>query len=192
MKKFIAISALAVICSTALACTPKPNPKDREMPSPRVFESATKDDNTNRPITDEKKPAYPGVRRHILLGAPMSGNYNTEYVHFPVNSDRDESLDYKLELRDDNTFTFNVVTNNISAMHEGHWYSKQDGSLLLFYDEPTEDTAHNVYVSDLMFCDYLPDGKIMIFDNCNVIVLAREQSPEDANIPRLLTTQALI
>ena len=192
MKKLIAISAILALSASALcACSPKPNPKDREAPpQTRLVESGTPSgvpqgrsiENTpsGRSSDGATKPSFPGVRRRLAIGImPESGSYSMEYVHFPISEDRDESLDYSLELRDDNTFTFNVVTNKISATHEGHWYGKHGGNIVLFYDEPIDETAHNVYVSDCMYCEYLPNGKIMIYDNCNIIVLSREDITQD-------------
>ena len=43
----------------------------------------------------------------------------------------------------------------------------------MYYDEPIDPSAHNVYVSDYLYGELLPHGKIMIYDNCNVIVLAK-------------------
>ncbi len=176
MKKLIAVTTLlALSTATLCACSPKPNPKDSESPpSPKTYESFEPDTFDRSGTWD--KPNFPGVRRYLDESDGMSetGIYYLEYVHFPVGTERDESIDYRLDLRDDGMFTFDVVTNNVSATHEGRWYGKNGGEIILFYDEPIADTAHNVYVSDCMFCEYLPSGKIMLYDNCNTVVLSKD------------------
>lgn len=117
-----------------------------------------------------------GVRRRFLQSP--SGSYTVEYVHTPHGVDKDETLDYKLQLSDDNTFTMQVVSNGVTADHSGHWYARRD-EIMLYYDEEIDPTAHNVYVSDSMYCDVLPQNKLMIYDNCRVIVLTRETTAAD-------------
>ena len=97
-----------------------------------------------------------------------------EYVHTPRGEERDETLDYKLTLNDDNTYTLSVTTDGVNAEHSGRWYMHRDGNIVMYYDEPIDKPAHNVYISDTMYAESLPQGKLMIYDSCNVIVLARQ------------------
>lgn len=118
-----------------------------------------------------KKAPISGVRRRF---APdRSGKYTVEYVHAPYGKDKDETLDYRLTLNDDNTFTLTVVAEGVTADHNGHWYERR-GEIMMFYDEAIDDTAHNVYVSDSLYGSILPQNKIMIYDNCYTIVLAKQ------------------
>lgn len=119
------------------------------------------------------KPPVSGVRRRF--NESREGVYTVEYVHYPQGAEKDDTLDYRLELRADNTFDFAVTTDGVSVTHYGHWYARRD-EIMLFYDEPIEDTAHNVYICDSMYGDMISQGKIMIYDNCNIIVLSRTQA----------------
>ncbi|MDE5592993.1 MAG: hypothetical protein K2I75_03570 [Clostridiales bacterium] len=121
------------------------------------------------------RSALSGVRRHFI--PDRSGTYTVEYIHVPYGIDKDETLDYKLTLNDDNTFTMTVVSDGVTAEHSGRWYERRK-EIMLFYDEQIEQPPHNVYVSDSMFGDLLPKGKIMIYDNCYTIVLS--QSADEA------------
>lgn len=121
------------------------------------------------------KSALSGVRRHFIPN--RSGTYTVEYIHTPYGIDKDETLDYKLTLNGDNTFTMTVVSDGVTAEHSGRWYERRK-EIMLFYDEKIEQPPHNVYVSDSMFGDLLPKGKIMIYDNCYTIVLS--QSSDEA------------
>ncbi|MCH5165771.1 MAG: hypothetical protein J1G01_05160 [Clostridiales bacterium] len=111
-----------------------------------------------------------GVRRRF--NQDHTGTYTVEYIHAPYGVERDETIDYTLLLNEDNTFKLNVVTNGVAAEHYGHWYNRRN-EIMMFYDEPTEQTAHNVYVADSMYGELLPQGKILIYDNCHTIILSR-------------------
>lgn len=115
-------------------------------------------------------PPVSGVKR-ILMHSPV-GSYSVEYVHTPPGMAEDDTLDYKLEISDDGSFTLNVVSEGVSADHSGRWYTRRD-ELMLFYDEKVDTPAHNVYIADSMYADILPGQKLMIYDNCRVIVLAK-------------------
>ncbi|MDE6029344.1 MAG: hypothetical protein K2F90_03385 [Clostridiales bacterium] len=121
------------------------------------------------------KTPISGVKRHFI--PDRSGTYTVEYIHTPYGIDKDETLDYKLTLNDDNTFTLTVVSDGVTAEHSGRWYERRK-EIMMFYDEEIEQPPHNVYVSDSMFGDLLPKGKIMIYDNCYTIVLS--QSMDEA------------
>ena len=114
----------------------------------------------------------------MLFRSSLGGSYTLEYVHTPFGIDKDETLDYKLQLSDDNTFTMQVVTDGVSVDHTGHWYARRD-EVMLYYDEQIDRPAHNEYVADSMYCDVLPQNKLMIYDNCRVIVLSRATTPAD-------------
>lgn len=119
----------------------------------------------------------PGVRRRF---APdRSGTYTVEYIHAPYGTEKDDTLDYKLTLNSDNTYTLSVVSEGVRAEHYGHWYERR-GNINIYYDEPMEDMQHNIYVSDSLYGELLEGGKIMIFDNCHTIVLAK-QAESDTN-----------
>ena len=102
----------------------------------------------------------------------LDGTYTVEYVHTPFGEDRDETLDYKLELKDDNTFTLTAVAKGVTAEHYGRWYTRRD-EITMYYDEPVDPTAHNVYMNDRMYGEILNGGKIMIYENCHTVVLAK-------------------
>lgn len=199
MKKLLTAAVACTLLPTALlaACSPAPKsiantPQATPEPIAPIVEP---DDKKIEPrvggdiiiVPDEKlgdilldgidKLPRSGVRRKFFPS--FGGSYTVEYVHTPHGIDKDETLDYKLQLSDDNTFTMQVVTNGVTADHSGHWYARRD-EIMLYYDEVTDPTAHNVYVSDSMYCDVLPQNKLMIYDNCRVIVLAREAADSDA------------
>ena len=120
-----------------------------------------------------KKSPISGVRRHFI--PDQSGNYTVEYIHTPYGIDKDETLDYNLSLNNDNTFELTVVSNGVTANHSGRWYERR-GQLMLFYDEEIKQQPHNVYVADSMYCELLPHGKVMFYDNCYTIVLTKQQN----------------
>lgn len=155
----------------------------RESESDRQFDRREiiieLDGNINRLTEGFAKTPISGVRRRFYQS--RAGIYTVEYVHTPQGTEKDDTLDYRLELRDDNTFDFSVTSNGVQAAHYGHWYTRRD-EIIMFYDEPISPTAHNVYTCDSMYADILPHGKIMIYDNCNIIVLSREQSTDNAEI----------
>ncbi|MDE6200529.1 MAG: hypothetical protein K2M47_01430 [Clostridiales bacterium] len=124
------------------------------------------------------RSALSGVRRHFM--PDRSGNYTVEYIHTPYGIDKDETLDYKLTLNDDNTFSMTVVSDGVTAEHSGRWYERRK-EIMLFYDEEIDQPQHNVYVADSMFGDLLPKGKIMIYDNCYTIVLSQNNDESENN-----------
>ncbi len=188
MKKIVSLFTVILLSCALLCGCGAPSPKNPDAPSTRSTDAE------NGRMTDERDIAdiYPapdlagklpivGVLRR--LSAAPYGTYNIEYVHYPRGGEQDPTLDYSLTINEDGTYDMTVVTDGITANHYGHWYQHRDGNITLFYDEPTEDTAHNVYVSDSMFIEVLRHGKLMIYDNCNVIVLSRvaDQTPAKAN-----------
>ena len=122
---------------------------------------------------ERKKSPISGVRRHFV--PDQSGNYTVEYIHTPYGMDKDETLDYKLSLNNDNTFELTVVSDGVTAEHNGRWYERRN-QIILFYDEEIDPPQHNVYVADSMYAELLPKGKIMIYDNCYTIVLSKQQN----------------
>ncbi len=120
-----------------------------------------------------RRSSMSGVCRHFDL----DGDYSVEYIHHPSELPQDDTLDYKLQLNIDNTFVLDVISDGIHTNHYGHWYARRD-NITLFYDEPIDPTAHNIYVSDSLYGEILHNGKIMIYDNCNTIVLAKQQQDQ--------------
>lgn len=194
MKKTMkAITAIALSSLVLSGCNPTPKaPKENIAPSPAPPSQST---DTRRGGDNEytKRHERDGIE-HILGKLPISGVlrrfkpdlygvYTVEYIHSPRDTERDETLDYRLELKDDNTFDLNVTSNGVQAEHYGHWYMHRGGNIMLYYDEPIDPTAHNVYVSDTLYGDMLDGGKIMIYENCNVIVLSREWSDAETHPP---------
>lgn len=193
MKKPIAVITAAV-CITCVAASlsgcGSPNVKfvgaseikDRISNTLKTDESErssrdnTTDDEFNRYDEKYERPVIIGVRRRFT--PRHVGTYGVDYVRFPQNSEKDETLDYKLTLKSDDTFELTVVSDGITAEHYGHYYIRYGGSITLFYDEEREPTAHNVYVSDSLYGEFLPNGKIIFYDNCNTIILAHENSAE--------------
>lgn len=129
----------------------------------------------------EKLPVS-GVQRRFK--PDPSGVYTVEYVHSPRDESRDDTLDYRLELKNDNTFELDAVVDGVAASHYGHWYMHRGGNITMYYDEPVDPTAHNVYVSDSLYGEMICGGKIMIYENCNVIVLSRSNE-NNAETPDL-------
>lgn len=121
---------------------------------------------------DENIMPISGVRRRFRPN--RSGTYTVEYIHTPYGVDKDETLDYKLTLTTDNTYTMTVVSGGVTAVHSGHWYERRGGSITIYYDEPMDDQQHNIYVSDSMYGELLPQDKIMIYDNNHTVVLAKQ------------------
>lgn len=180
MKKllFFALicTAVAVILSgcgapkpRAVNVMPRTKTENTETPSKRTVEIEIDKNNDKDVRLGEVLPIV-GVRRRIHNPA---GEYTVEYVHYPREAQKDETLNYSLTLNSDNTYSLTVVTDGVQANHFGNWYLRSGGSLVLYYDEPIDKTAHNVFVSDCMYGEMLPHGKIMIYDNCNVIVLSK-------------------
>ncbi|MCH5154728.1 MAG: hypothetical protein J1F71_05900 [Clostridiales bacterium] len=126
-------------------------------------------------IGSRRQPPISGVRRHFY--PDKSGNYTVEYIHTPYGMEKDETLDYKLSLNNDNTFELTVVSDGVTAEHSGRWYDRR-GQLMLFYDEEIDPPKHNVYVADSMYCELLPKGKIMLYENGYTIVLSKQNEYE--------------
>lgn len=183
MKKTLAlVAACALTAAAACGCASKTSAQEAR-PLPR-----------STPEITQKTPERTGVieidlggifdlapqqlesaalTRRTFLRSP-AGEYTVEYVHYPRGEERDDTLDYKLTLNDDNTYTLSVTTDGVNAEHSGRWYMHRDGNIVMYYDEPIDTPAHNVYVGDAMYAESLPQGKLMIYDKCNVIVLARQ------------------
>lgn len=186
MKKALSLAIVSVLASAfALsACAPSPNPADAELPRTNGERTEKPDSFIEididgvRDIIDEgmTKLPLPGTRRIKHL-SPY-GNYVIEYVHTSPYAERDETLDYSLDLRNDNTYSLTVTAKGVTASHYGNWYMTHNGAITLFYDEPMEQEPHNVYISDSLYCELIPHGKIMIYDNANVIVLAKTDAAE--------------
>lgn len=131
-----------------------------------------------------KRSPISGITRHFR--PTLEGRYTVEYVHTPYGEQKDETLDYDLTINDDNTYTLTVVSNGVSASHSGRWYERSR-TITFFYDEQIEQPPHNYYVGDSLYCEILPKGKLMLFDNCRTIVLSRDGSdaPKSAETPKL-------
>lgn len=195
MKKAFTFAATALIAASALCGCSKSSTLSSMVRVPQsldTLQTQTQQENQNisNNDNDEKRieitldenneggfvgkirarSALSGVRRHFKPN--RSGNYTVEYIHAPYGIDKDETLDYKLTLNDDNTFSLTVVSDGVTAEHSGRWYERRK-EIMLFYDEEIEQPPHNVYVSDSLFGDLLPKGKIMIYDNCYTIVLSQ-------------------
>lgn len=127
------------------------------------------------------QPPFPGVRRRFEFD--RTGIYTVEYIHTPYGVDRDDTLDYRLELSDDNTYAMEVTANGVTASHNGKWYNKRD-TLMLFYDEPIEQPTHNTYVADSLYCEIIPHGKLLIYDNCYTIILSKVQPDAPTELSR--------
>lgn len=191
MKKIISATA-AVLLSAAMLCgcnknatqsTAKTTPQSDNNVVTRQTETDQNTDQTKKiEITIDgndvdgffgvirKKSAFPGARRRFDRG--RYGRYEVEYIHTPYGIDKDSTLDYRLTLNKDNTFELTVVSEGVTAEHSGRWYERRN-EITMYYDEPIDPPAHNVYVADTLFGDLLPQGKIMIYDKCCTIVLAR-------------------
>ncbi len=175
----MAVAAAALLSASALAgCAPKPDPADFE-PSPHSTRSTNPNQGSIEITIEEPSFAHktilPGVRR-LFLPSP-AGNYGVEYIHHANRADKDETLDYRIALHSDNTYEMTVVSNGVTADHSGKWYVNR-GSITFFYDEETENQPHNVYEADCLYGNFIDGGKIMIYDNCNVIVLSKTAEPD--------------
>lgn len=114
-----------------------------------------------------------GVKR--IFEQNHLGTYTVDYVRYPKQSDIDETLNYVLTLNENDLFDFMVTVNGITSTHYGHYYIHRGGSIVLFYDEKIEDSAHNVFICDSLYAELLPNGKIMFYDDCKTIVLSKEE-----------------
>lgn len=133
------------------------------------------------------QPPFPGVRRRFEFD--RTGVYTVEYIHTPYGVESDDTLDYRLELSDDNTYTMKVTANGVTAAHNGKWYNKRD-TLMLFYDEPIDQPTHNTYVADSMYCEIIPQGKLLIYDRCYTVILSKSQQDTPAELSRSAKAQA--
>ncbi len=195
MKKALTLTATALIAASAMCGCSKsatvgsavrlPEPRGTQQTQTQQENQDVTDNNTDEKRLEitldgnktdgfvgriRARAPISGVRRHFVPN--RSGTYTVEYIHTPYGIDKDETLDYKLTLNDDNTFSMTVVSDGVTAEHSGRWYERRK-EIMLFYDEQIEQPPHNVYVSDSMFGDLLPKGKIMIYDNCYTIVLSQ-------------------
>jgi len=187
MKKSVPIlAALCAVTAAALTGCGSPEPKSVDNSARTSDTVVTEKPHSRRDIVEIEiggfsdgvcKLPISGIRRRFNAEPDFSGTYTVEYVHRPRDEQPDETLDYRLELKNDNTYGMTVTADGVTAEHYGHWYAHRGGDIIMYYDEPLDPTAHNVYVSDSMYGEILPHGKIMIYDNCNVIVLARETAP---------------
>ncbi|MCH5163010.1 MAG: hypothetical protein J1G38_05930 [Clostridiales bacterium] len=179
MKKTLsAILAISAVSSALVGCgVPKPHASTNTITTRAKTEVTETDKNSGAIEVEPEKevrlgqsrPIF-GVRRRMRS---LAGEYSAEYVHSDRDKQKDDTLSYSLTLRDDNTYDMTVVTDGVKAVHYGNWYLHSGGGLTLYYDEPLDSTAHNVYVSDCLYGEVLENGKIMVFENGNVIVLAR-------------------
>lgn len=182
MKKTLAlVAACALAAAAACGCGSKAPTEARPLPRNATPEITQKAPDRSGVIEIDlggifdRAPQHEdaSLTRRTFRRSP-AGEYTVEYVHTPRGEERDETLDYKLTLNDDNTYTLSVTTNGVNAEHSGRWYMHRDGNIVMYYDEPIDTPAHNVYISDTMYAESLPQGKLMIYDRCNVIVLARQ------------------
>ena len=191
-KRLLAISACALLPAMLIACSPAPKTAANHVQDTPTRQTPVSEENSARSSESGRNVyiiAGEGLREFVMGGTEklprsgvtrkllpsLDGSYSVEYIHTPYGVDKDDTLDYKLELSDDNTFTMHVVTNGVTADHSGHWYVRHD-NMTLFYDEEIDPTAHNYFVSDSMYCEILPQNKLMIYDDCRVIVLSRNDS----------------
>ena len=212
MKKAVTIATVALLSATALcgcnkstANSVKLQPQAPEGQSKTQSQPRTNNDTQEKPeeiqkieITingkkiDEyygnarKRSALTGVGKHYKHG--RDGTYTVEYIHTPYGVDKDETLDYRLTLKDDNTYELTVVSDGVTAVHNGHWYERNH-EITMFYDEQIQEQPHNVYVGDRLFANVLPKGKIMIYDDCYTIVLAKQPETTDNNTQTEQNTQ---
>lgn len=156
--KYLAAAAMLALPLALSACGPKPDPKDMEMPVPPIENTGRE-----RSVTERRSPY------------DLSGSYTVEYVHYSAGAEKDDTLDYRLDLSNDNTYTMSVVTDGIKAEHYGRWYVT-GSNVALFFDEPIVEPPHNVFVGDSMYLELIPGGKMMVFEGSKVIVLARDSN----------------
>ncbi|MCH5161185.1 MAG: hypothetical protein J1G04_04055 [Clostridiales bacterium] len=177
MKKFFILLLTAATAAALTACSSKTTNLSAEVDdranTQQIQVEPEKAPDANYPVTFPRiKRPVPGVIRKAF---DISGEYTTEYVHIFDHDDAKEKPFYTLELNDDNTFSLHAEVNGVNSDHYGNWYIKHGGSIILFYDEPIDTPAHNVFVSDSMYMEMLPHGKIMFYDNCATIVLSKTE-----------------
>ncbi len=175
-KAIVSILAVSAAATALVGCgAPKPQAASVQKPQePAHTEQRTRsDDNVGvrGGRLGDLSPIF-GVRRRLSI----AGEYTVEYVHKQRDAATDDTLDYSLSLRDDHTYEMRVVAKGVKSDHYGNWYVHDGGGLTLFFDEPIESPAHNEYVTDCMYAELLPQGKIMIYDGGNTIVLSRNGS----------------
>lgn len=195
MKRQIAILlGVALLPAILTGCGKQSNERHSAQSQEQTVTEITENENTEErggigiPIDRlfpnsvlRTQPPFPGVRRRIEFD--RSGVYTVEYIHTPYGVDSDDTLDYKLELSDNNTYTMEVTANGVTAAHNGKWYNKRD-TLMLFFDEPIDQPTHNTFVADCMYCEIIPQGKLLIYDNCYTIILSKTQSDSPAELMR--------
>ena len=175
MKKAILLLLTAATAATVLTgCSP--NTPDLSMPTDdrartQVHEVAPEPTTKATPSINLTfhKSALPGGFRRLY---DRTGVYTTEYIHFSPFDKPETMPNYSLELKDDGTYSFHADVNGVQSEHYGNYYFKH-GGLILFYDEPMDTPAHNVYVADSIYMEMLPQGKIMFYDECGTIVLSK-------------------
>lgn len=194
MKKILAVAlSCAALPALMCGCSPTPKAQNHATPAPDTRKIVTPDTRNDHSDIDRDFAVIPHrssmweLYTSFSVGRSPSGVYTVEYIHSPRDNKPDDTLDYKLELNADNTFTLTATANGVTADHYGHWYARRGGELTMYYDEPIDPSAHNVYVSDCLYGELLPHGKIMIYDNCNVIVLAKtaENNGGDTGTPEV-------
>ncbi len=170
----LAVSTAAAVLSGCGAPKPKTAPSPNPTTKTETVQKQRYDDSRIDVLRDFRLgslvPIF-GVRRR--MPDSLAGEYTVEYVHRHRDVEKDDTLDYSLTLREDNTYDMRVVTNGVKAEHYGNWYVHSGGGMTLYFDEPIDKPAHNVYVSDSMYAELLPYGKIMIYDGGNTIVMSR-------------------
>ena len=203
MKKALTIATVAILSATALCGCNKSTASGTKLQSqfPDSSQKQTQSQPRSNSDTQEKpeeiqkieitingkkideyygnarrRSAISGVEKHYKYG--RDGTYTVEYIHTPYGVDKDETLDYRLTLKDDNTYELTVVSDGVTAVHNGHWYERNK-EITMFYDEQIQDQPHNVYVGDRLFANVLPKGKIMIYDDCYTIVLAKQPETDE-------------
>lgn len=207
MKKAVTIATVALLSAAALCGCSKSttNSIKPKSQSDDINQTKTKSSQTNNDTTEKsEKPEeiqkieitingktideyYGNVRRRSAISGVgrhykhrRDGTYTVEYIHTPYGVDKDETLDYRLTLKDDNTYELTVVSDGVTAVHNGHWYERNH-EITMFYDEQMQEQPHNVYVGDRMFANVLPKGKIMIYDDCYTIVLSKQTEDNSQN-----------
>ncbi len=184
MKKPI-LAAIACALSASVACGCAADDAaytldDRQSLQPvqpiYVIERKTDEyapDNTEIMDGDFLQPSIPGVR--IYKEHSLAGKYYSEYIHSPISFACESSMRYDLDLKEDNTFEMNITSDNTNFKFTGHWYSKHD-QITLYYDSSDNPLARDLPGHTSYDCTYgevYPQGKIMLYENSGIIVMAR-------------------
>lgn len=173
-KKTVAVS-MALICATALCgCAKKPKTDLSPAPQSTRSEVQTRDNTADeRPdaignidiraiVIEKSRPPFSGVRKRISV---IDGEYKTEYIH--SNAGSTNTPDYTVKF-DDDTFDLKIDDSENSKSYYGHYYVHCGGSITMFFDNVSADQDPASY----LYAELLPSGKIMLYDNNNVAVLA--------------------